>query len=71
MINVINWCYSQLNELQKYKTPKNILLENRIKERLDKSYQSYTKELNASLDYLQRRNELNVIKKLNRMNKQK
>lgn len=71
MINISTWCKTSIEELQEYKTPKDELLEKYIKLRLDKSYNNYNQELEKCLDYLSRRNELNVTKKLNRMNKQK
>lgn len=38
-----------------------------ITERLDESYNVYQHELDNSLEYLKQRNEITVLKKLNRM----
>ena len=38
-----------------------------ITERLDESYNVYQNELDNSLEYLKQRNEITVLKKLNRM----
>ena len=70
-MNIVEWCKYSIEELQKYKTPKEELLIIRIQERLNSSYDSYEKELQNSIAYLTRRNELNILKKLNRMNKLK
>jgi hypothetical protein len=37
---------------------------------LDQSYKSYEEELNKGLQYLSRREDLKLAKKINRMNKQ-
>ena len=38
-----------------------------ITERLDESYNVYQHELDNSLEYLKQRNEITILKKLNRM----
>lgn len=43
--------------------------EESIKTRLDESFKSYEHELQNSKNYLEQRNNLSVLKKLNRMNK--
>lgn len=44
------------------------LYEESIKTRLDESFKSYEHELQNSKNYLEQRNNLSVLKKLNRMN---
>lgn len=54
-----------LNEINKYKnTDKEDILLEAINTRLDKSFQSYQSELAQGIEYLARRNELNVIRKM-------
>ena len=61
---------SMLDELQGYKgTCKSDLLYKYIRERLDKSYCTYIKELKSGTEYLERRNERNVLKKINNYDK--
>jgi hypothetical protein len=62
---------SMLNDLSLYKgKSRDELLYKYIKDRLDKSYQSYIKELNTSTSYLERRREHRVLKKMNIYDKQ-
>ena len=62
------WCEKMLAELEQHndKDKEEIFLAC-VNERLNNSFTSYQHELNQGLDYLKRRNELNVIRKLNRM----
>lgn len=61
-------CLSMLSDLQQYKNhSKDELFLKYINERLDKSFKTYEKELQDGLEYLERRNELNVAKKINRL----
>ena len=55
---------SLLEELKQYKRDKNHLMEFYIEERLNKSLEVYYKELTDSIQYLARRDELNVLKKM-------
>lgn len=62
------FCEQALEDLSKHKnTNKEDLFLQYVNERLNKSFESYQEELQQSIEYLQRRNELNVIRKLNRM----
>lgn len=65
---ISRFCKTALKELDKHKNSnKEHLLLQHIDERLTKSFNTYQEELDSSVDYLQRRNELNVVKKLNRL----
>lgn len=64
-------CLSMLKELSQYKGhSKEDLLYKYIKERLDSSFSSYIDDMDTSVSYLGRRKELNVIKKINKHEKQ-
>ena len=58
-----------INDLQPYKRNKEDLLLHYVNERLDTSLTNYYKDLDNSLEYLSRRNELKLLKKLNRLGK--
>ncbi len=61
-------CTYLLNELSNYKGhSREELLLTYINERLTQSFENYQYDLQQSLDYLTRRKELNVLKKLNRL----
>lgn len=61
---------AMLNDLQRHKgTSRNDLLYKYIRERLDKSYNTYLSELDAGAKYLERRTEKNVLKKMNNYDK--
>lgn len=63
-----SFCERALDELSKYKhTDKEELFLQHVNNRLNKSFESYQAELQQGLDYLKRRNELNVMRKLNRL----
>ena len=65
---ISRFCKHALTELSKHKNyDKEDLLLQHINERLTKSFDTYQKELDTSIDYLQRRNELNVMKKMNKL----
>ena len=60
-----------LNDISHYKgKSKDELLYKYIRDRLDKSYRTYIKELDTSTSYLERRKEHRVLKKLNIYDKQ-
>ena len=69
-MNIELFCNLNLQQLQQYKHPQKDLLYERVKDRLDESYRSYEAELNKGLQYLSRRDELKLAKKINRINKQ-
>ncbi len=62
------FCENALKELSNYKSGdrESIMLE-RINERLDKSFSTYQEELNQGIEYLKRRNDLNVARKMRRL----
>ena len=65
---IYRFCENALSELDKHKnTDKEDLLLQHINERLTKSFDTYQKEMDLSIEYLKRRNELNVVRKLNRL----
>lgn len=59
-------CISMLNDLQAHKRDRESMMLEAINLRLETSYKTYCKELNTSLEYLERRNTLNVMKKINK-----
>ena len=61
-------CKHMLAELSKYKhTDKEALFLQHVSTRLNDSFNSYQEELDQGIAYLKRRNELNVVRKLNRL----
>ena len=57
-----------LIDLAKYKNKdKEELMLQFVNERLNKSFDSYQKELQQGIDYLKRRNELNVLRRMNKL----
>ena len=63
-------CLKMLSDLSQYKnSDKEELMLKYINERLDRSFQSYEADVKQGIEYLNHRNELRVLKKLNRMNK--
>ena len=69
-MNISDFCKSNIKLLQDYKTSKEDLLYETVKVRLNKSFKSYEEELDKSLQYLSRREEIKLAKKINRMSKQ-
>lgn len=59
-------CY-MLETLQQYKRDKNTLMPQYVTERLDKSYNQYDKELQQSIQFLTRKHEKSLIKRLNKL----
>lgn len=67
MVELLN---SMLNDLSHHKgTSKDDLLYKYIRERLNKSYNTYLSELDISAEYLGRRTDKNVLKKMNNYDK--
>lgn len=60
---------SMLNTLSKYKRNKDDLIELYINERLEKSLKTYYLELYNSLDYLLSKNDLRVLKNVDKVEK--
>lgn len=63
-----NTLYSMLNDLQKYKRDKQTLMPEYVATRLDKSFNQYDKELQQSLQFLTRKHEKSLIKRLKKLN---
>lgn len=61
------WCYEQLRILNNYKHSKDELDLLYVKDRLEKSYATYEKELAQSREYLARRDEINLARKMRRL----
>lgn len=55
-------------DLSNHKRDKNLLMEYYISERLNLARDMYKEELNKTLSYLTRREEINLISKINRRN---
>lgn len=66
-MNIENFCLTNLQLLKEYKNPSSAY--NIVEARLEESFQAYTTQLDAGLKYLSRREELKLLKKLNKMRK--
>ena len=64
MQNILN---NMLKDLSKYKRNKKDLLEMYINDRLSKSLETYYSELSNSLAYLVKKNELRVLKNMDKL----
>ena len=65
---ISNFCRTALKELSQHKnTDREDLLLQHINARLTKSFDTYQKEIDTSIEYLKRRNELSVVRKMNRL----
>ena len=60
--------YSILDELNAHKHSRAELLTHQIEQRLNDALHSYLHSIDVSYDYLSTKDELNVLKKLNRGN---
>lgn len=61
-------CKNILLDLERHRgTSQEELFFQAVTERLNTSFESYQHDLNVSLDYLQRRNEITVARKINRL----
>ena len=56
--------FRMLSNLQQYKRDKNTLMQYYVTERLDKSFNLYDKELQQSLQFLTRKHEKSLIKRM-------
>lgn len=62
-------CFSILHDITELKqTNKFDLLITHINNRLNESYNSYENDLNSSLDFLKRRDDLRLMRRLNKLN---
>lgn len=63
MVNNLRCILEDLNE---HKRDRSEIMEKSVSEKLTASVQLYYQELTESLNYLMRRNEIRVLKKLNK-----
>ena len=56
--------FSMLETVSKYKRDKSTLMPQYVAERLDKSFNQYDKELQQSIQYLTRKHEKSLIKRM-------
>ena len=59
--------YHMLDEIQNYKRDKNTLMPQYVTERLDKSFNQYDKELQQSIQFLTRKHEKSLIKRMKKL----
>lgn len=59
-----------LTVLQEYKRDKTVLMPQYVTERLDKSFNQYDKELQQSIQFLTRKHEKSLIKRMTRLDDQ-
>lgn len=65
MITKLN---NMLDTLAEYKHDKNTLMEKYVSERLNKSFNQYDKELQQSIEFLTRKHEKSLIKRMKKLN---
>lgn len=58
--------YSMLEDLSKYHRDKKVLLTYYINQRLNKSLETYYKDLSNSFEYLTNKNDFKVLKNINK-----
>lgn len=59
--------FFMLQELQEYKRDKSVLMPKYVEERLNKSFQTYDKELQQSIQFLTRKHEKSIIKRMKKL----
>lgn len=59
---------NMLKELSEYKRDPEKLMPEYVSERLNKSFNQYDKELQQSIDYLTRKHEKSLIKRMKKLN---
>lgn len=65
---ISKFCRMALRELSTHKnTDKEDLLLQHINARLTKSFDTYQEEVDSSIAYLKRRNELSVVRRMNKI----
>lgn len=62
-----NILFVMLSDLQQYKRDKSELMPQYIVERLDKSFNQYDKQLQQSLQFLTRKHEKSLIKRMKKL----
>lgn len=61
--------HQMIEELSQYKRPRDVIMMEAVQERLNTSYDVYVKELDNSLQFLSKRHELSIMKRLNKHDK--
>lgn len=56
--------FRMLDDLKQYKRDKNTLMQQYVMNRLDKSFNQYDQELQQSLQFLTRKHEKSLIKRM-------
>lgn len=62
------YLFFMLNELAAHKRDKSVLLPRYIEERLNKSFSVYNTELQQSIQFLTRKHEKSLIKRMKKVN---
>ena len=64
---MINLIQNMIYELQDYKHDKSVLMQNYISDRLNSSFNTYSKELQQSILFLTQKHEKSLLKRLNKI----
>lgn len=56
-----------LSTLQEYRRDKTVLMQQYIVDRLDKSFSQYDKELQQSIQFLTKKHEKSLLKRMNKL----
>lgn len=59
---------NMLTELNNYRRDRNILMEIHVTERLNQSFNQYDKELQQGIQFLTRKHEKSLLKRINKLN---
>jgi N-formylglutamate amidohydrolase len=59
--------FFMLHELQEYKRDRESLMSKYVAERLNKSFQTYDKELQQSIQFLTQKHEKSIIKRIKKL----
>lgn len=57
-----------ISELSEYHNDKTTLMKRYVIERLDKSFNEYNKELNQAVEFLSKKHEKSIIKRMKKLN---
>ena len=58
---------NMLSQLQEYKRDKTMLMEIYVSERLDKSFAVYDQQLTQSIDFLTKKHEKSLVKRIQKL----
>lgn len=64
---MINLIQNMISELQDYKHDKSVLMQTYISDRLNSSFDTYSKELQQSILFLTQKHEKSLLKRLNKI----